>query len=70
MIIARAAHFFGMTVDEWLMVPPYIADLPQVRGTLKYKDRCVALVSGTEALWRGGRRDDDPDLWVNAEEAP
>jgi hypothetical protein len=66
-MVERAARFFGMTVDEWLTVPPHIADQPQVRGTLKYDDRCLALVDGTEPLWRRGRRDDDPDLWVNAE---
>lgn len=61
-----AARFFGKTVDDWLTVPPHLAELPQVRGTLKYGDRCIALVKGTETLWLGGRRDYDPDLWVMA----
>jgi hypothetical protein len=60
----RAARFFGKSVDAWFVVPPHFVELPWVRGTLKYRDRCVALVDGTVALWAGGRRDYDPDLWV------
>jgi hypothetical protein len=59
-----AARFFGKSVDAWLTVPRHLAELPQIRGSLKYGDRTVALVNGTEALWLGGRRDYDPDLWV------
>jgi hypothetical protein len=66
MPIETAARFFGKTVEAWLTVPRHFAELPQVRGTLKYDGRCVVLINGTEALWLGGRRDYDPDLWVMA----
>ena len=62
----RAARFFGKAVDAWLAVPPHFAELPGVRGTLKYGAHCVALVTGTADLWLEGRRDYDPDLWVKA----
>lgn len=66
MVLETVARFFGKTVDAWLTVPRHFTELSQVRGSLKYGDRCVALTPGTEALWLAGRSDYDPDLWVMA----